>query len=248
MAEPAISVRDLSAGYVPADAVLRLANFEVPTGRIVVVLGPNGGGKTTLLRALLGETPWRSGEVRLQGPVGYVPQTERARLDFPLGALDVALMGTYSWTPWYRRIGAEQREVALDSLRRVGMADLAEERFGELSGGQRQRVLLARALSRRARILLLDEPLSGVDRPSADAIERVLAELRDEGRTILLSSHDIESARRFDLTLCVNREQVAFCPPDELTPEALARTYGGEMIVLDGDRQAVVIQHHSHEH
>ncbi len=247
MSEPAISARGLSAGYVAGDPALRGASFEVPAGRIVVVLGPNGGGKTTLLRALLGETPFRSGDVRIEGPIGYVPQTERARLDYPVSALDVALMGTYTWTPWFRRVGGEQREVALDALGRVGMSGSASTRFGELSGGQRQRVLLARALAKRARILLLDEPLSGVDRPSAEAIEGVLGEFRDEGGTVLLSSHDIESARRFDLALCVNREQIAFCPPSELRPEILARTYGAELIVLDGEQRAIVVQHHSHD-
>jgi len=126
-------------------------------------------------------------------------------------------------------------------------ASWAGAQFGELSGGQRQRVLIARALAQEAQILLLDEPLSGVDRPSGERILALLDELRDDGRTVLVSTHDIEQARRFDLVLCVHGEQVAFGPPaDVLTPEILQRTYGGELIVLDGGERAVVVQHHHH--
>ncbi len=220
--------------------------FTAPAGSITAVLGPNGGGKTTLFRALLGEAPFRSGTVRIGAGLAYVPQTERARLDFPVSALDVALMGTYAATPWYRPAGAAGRRRAEAALERVGLADEAGTRFGELSGGQRQRVLIARALAQEARVLLMDEPLSGVDQPSGERILAVLAELREEGRTMLVSTHDIHQARAFDSVLCLNGEQVAFVPPADLTPELLARTYGGELIVLDGGERAVVVQHHHH--
>ena len=142
--------------------------FAAEPGEVIAILGPNGGGKSTLFRALLGELPHRRGTVELAGRPAYVPQTERARLDFPVSALDVALMGAYSRTPFYRRL---DRAPGLEALARVGLEAQAGERFGALSGGQRQRVLIARALVQDAQVLLLDEPLSGVDAPSAASIE-----------------------------------------------------------------------------
>lgn len=245
-AETLVEVEGLAAGYRPGEPVLSGVDFTAAPGSITAVLGPNAGGKTTLLRALLGELPQRSGEVRVTGPVAYVPQTERTRLDFPLSALDVALMGTYAATPWYRPAGRAERRLAAAALERVGLADAADTRFGELSGGQRQRVLIARALAQRAPVLLLDEPLSGVDQPSAERILTLLGELRGEGRALLVSTHDINQARGFDRVLCLNHVQIAFVPPAELSSELLARTYGGELIVLEGGERAVVVQHHSH--
>jgi len=244
---PLVEVDGLEAGYVPGRPAIRGITFAVGAGRTVAVLGPNGGGKTTLLRALLGEVPYTRGRVRLAAEAGYVPQTERSRLDFPVSARDVVLMGTYPRVPWYRRLGSAERAAADDALERVGLADRSAAPFGELSGGQRQRVLIARALARDASVLLLDEPLSGVDRPSGERILSLLDELRDGGRTILVTTHDIEQARRFDLVLCVNGEQVAFGDPaDSLSADVLQRTYGGELIVLDGGARAVVVQHHHH--
>ena len=141
-----VSTHDLRGGYVRGQDVLGGVDFAVQAGEIAGVLGPNGGGKTTLFRALLGELPYRSGEVQVAGRPAYVPQTERARLDFPVSALDVALMGAYGRTPWYRRVARDDRTRAQQALARVGLEERAHERFGALSGGQRQRVLIARAL------------------------------------------------------------------------------------------------------
>jgi manganese/iron transport system ATP-binding protein/manganese/zinc/iron transport system ATP- binding protein len=245
-AEPLVEVHGLSAGYVPGEPAITGLDFAIGAGEMAAVLGPNGGGKTTLFRALLGEAPQRTGTVASER-IAYVPQTERSRLDFPVSAFDVALMGTYGGVPWYRRIGHGERDAATRALERVGLAAEARTRFGQLSGGQRQRVLIARALAQDAPVLLLDEPLSGVDRPNSERILAILAELRAEGRAILVSTHDIEQARGFDAVLCLNRRQVAFGAPGELTAEVLAATYGSELIVLEGGERAVVV-HHDHDH
>jgi ABC-type Mn2+/Zn2+ transport system ATPase subunit len=245
-AAKAIVARGVGGGYAPGRPVIEDLDFAVAAGTTVAVLGPNGGGKTTLFRALLDELPERSGEVEVAGPVAYVPQTERYRLDFPVSALDVVLMGTYDEAPWYRPLGRERRARAGRALARVGLAERAGDRFGDLSGGQRQRALIARALVAEARVLLLDEPFSGVDRPSAERILAILDELRGEGRAVLVSSHDIEQAKRYDSVICVNGRQVFNGRPGAITPEILRDTYGGEIVELDGGDRAIVVQHHHH--
>jgi ABC-type Mn2+/Zn2+ transport system ATPase subunit len=246
---PALAVKDLRGGYVRGTDVLGGATFNVEPGEIVAVLGPNGGGKTTLFRALLDELPFRTGTVELEGRPAYVPQTERARLDFPVSAHDVALMGAYGRTPWFKRVAKRDRAKADEALDRVGLADRAHHRFGTLSGGQRQRVLIARALVQDARVLLLDEPLSGVDRPSATQIERVFAELQAEGRALLVATHDVAHARAWARVLCLNNGQVAFgSPSDCLSTAVLSATYGDELVILDGSGQAVTVSHHHHDH
>jgi ABC-type Mn2+/Zn2+ transport system ATPase subunit len=245
--QTAVRAAGLSGGYAAGAEAIADVDFALAAGRIAAVLGPNGGGKTTLFRALLGELPVRRGEVELAGRPAYVPQNDRTRLDFPVSALDVVLMGAYGRTPWWRRVARADRAAARRVLERVGLADQARARFGALSGGQRQRVLIARALLQDAPVLLLDEPLSGVDATSAARIEAVFGELRAEGRTLLVATHDVEQARAWDLVLCLNRRQVAFGAPAEvLTPDVLQATYGPELVILAGGRRAVAVEHHEH--
>ena len=244
-----VRVHDLAGGYTPGADAVEGVSFALEEGEMAGVLGPNGGGKTTLFRALLGELPRRRGHVELAGPPAYVPQSDEARLDFPVSALDVALMGAYRRTPFYRRLGRGERAIAKAALERVGLAEQARARFGTLSGGQRQRVLIARALVQDARVLLLDEPLSGVDAPSAARIESVLRGLRDEGRALLVATHDVEQARAWDLVLCLNGAQVAFGPPEEtLTLPVLERTYGAAIVELPGPGGQAVMPPHHHDH
>jgi ABC-type Mn2+/Zn2+ transport system ATPase subunit len=246
---PAVAVDRLTGGYVAGSDRLRDVTFALEAGAVAAVLGPNGGGKTTLFRALLGELPVRRGQVELAGRPAYVAQADRARLDFPVSALDVVLMGAYRRTPAWRRIARADHERARGTLDRVGLADRASMRFGALSGGQRQRVLIARALLQDAPVLLLDEPLSGVDAVSAARIETLFGELRAEGRTLLVATHDVQQARRWDAVLCLHGRQVAFGAPAEvLTTAVLQATYGAELIVLADGERAVAIDHHGHEH
>lgn len=244
-----LRVSDLAGGYGGDVLALRDVSFTLPPGTITAVLGPNGGGKTTLFRALLGELPVHRGEIALAQAPAYVPQTDRTRLDYPVSALDVVLMGAYARTPWYRRIARADRDQARELLARVGLADRADTRFGALSGGQRQRVLVARALLQDTAVLLFDEPLTGMDAVSAAGIERVFGELQSAGRTLLVATHDVGQARAADLVLCLNGRQIAFGEPAAvLSAEVLQSTYGGELILVDGNRTAVTIAHHTHHH
>jgi ABC-type Mn2+/Zn2+ transport system ATPase subunit len=247
-ARAVVGVEGLAAGY-DGRPVLTDVGFSLSGGSSLCVLGPNGGGKTTLFRVLTGELAPLAGRVHVDGRPAYVAQTERTRLDFPVSALDVALMGTLPGGRWWLPARRSERVAAQSALERVGLAAEAGERFGELSGGQRQRVLLARALVQEAAVLLLDEPLSGVDPVSGELIARLYGELAEEGRAVLVSTHDVESARAFDRVLCLNRRQVAFGPPGEaLRRDALEQTYGREMIVLEGEQpaRAITVQHHEH--
>lgn len=246
--EPLIEASALAAGYDGKPAISGVT-FSLHAGERMALLGPNGGGKTTLMRALLAELAPLSGELRVGVRCATVPQTERSQLDYPVSALDVATMGALSRLPWWRRPGRHDREVALDALEQVGLADLAPETFGKLSGGQRQRVLIARSLVQDAQVLLLDEPFSGLDRPSSENLEALIASLAAAGRGVVIATHDLEQARRWDTVLCLNRTQVAVGPPDEvLDLEVLEATYGGAIVELPGSGGRAILPPHHHHH
>ncbi|MEA2155001.1 MAG: hypothetical protein QOE11_1141 [Solirubrobacteraceae bacterium] len=250
MTGPLAQAEGLAVGYDGAP-VLTGVTFSANPGERLAVLGPNGGGKTTLFRALLGELAPLSGAVDVRTRCALVAQTERSRLDFPVTALDVAQMGTVPRLPWWRRPGRAEREQALQALDAVGLAEEAGRSFGDLSGGQRQRVLIARALVQDAQLLLLDEPFTGLDAVSAMRLDQLLTDLAAAGRGLLIATHDVEQARRWDLVLCLNRRQVAFGTPEEaLTRETLAATYGGALVTLPGTGEQVLLpaDHHHGDH
>jgi ABC-type Mn2+/Zn2+ transport system ATPase subunit len=245
-AEALIESADLAVGYGGPPAVEGVS-FRLMPGERLALLGPNGGGKTTILRALLGQLRPQAGSLRVSARCGSVPQTDRSRLDYPVSALEVATMGALSRLPWWRRPGRADREEARGALSRVGLEPLAGETFGELSGGQRQRVLIARALVQDARVLLLDEPFSGLDRSSAEALEELIATLAGEGRGIVIATHDLEQARRWDAVLCVNRRQIAIGDPEgALDRDVLEATYGGAIVELPGSGARAILPPHHH--
>jgi ABC-type Mn2+/Zn2+ transport system ATPase subunit len=236
----------LAAGYNGEPAISG-ASFSLQPGERMALLGPNGGGKTTLLRALLGELRPLAGELRVGARCATVPQTERSQLDYPVSALDVAAMGALSRLPWWRRPGRRERQAATQALRRVDLGSLAGETFGKLSGGQRQRVLIARSLVQDAQILLLDEPFSGLDRPGSERLEALIETLAAEGRAAVIATHDLEQARRLDSVLCVNGRQIAIGAPDEvLSLAVLEATYGGSIVELPGSTSRAILPPHHH--
>jgi ABC-type Mn2+/Zn2+ transport system ATPase subunit len=247
--EPLIKATGLAAGYGGAPAISGV-EFTLLPGQTLALLGPNGGGKTTLLRAVLGELRRVEGTLAVRTKCGTVPQTERSRLDYPVSALDVATMGTIASLPWWRRPGRREREAAVRALDRVGLRDLAGETFGRLSGGQRQRVLIARALAQDAGVLLLDEPFSGLDRPSSEGLETLIGELAGEGRGIVIATHDLEQARGCDLVLCINKRQIACGPPAEVLADlgVLEATYGGAIVEIPGTGSRAILPPHHHHH
>jgi zinc transport system ATP-binding protein len=216
----AIAVERLTFGYDPRQPVLEDVSFRIPRGQMVACIGPNGGGKTTLLRLLLGFLKPESGTISLLEnrpqavlqKIAYVPQAQRYDRLFPISALDVVLMGLLRELRWTGRFSRSQRERAHSALESVGLADLANVCFGSLSGGQAQRVLIARALVSDPELLFLDEPTASVDPAAEEQIYQLLQSLRGS-RTIFQVTHDLRTAHsEVDTVLCVQREVVMIAP------------------------------------
>jgi manganese/zinc/iron transport system ATP- binding protein len=245
---PAMEIHDLTVSY-HRRPVLWNVDLAVPQGKLVGIIGPNGAGKSTLIKAVMGLIPLSSGWVQVLGkPVGqmrqevaYVPQRESVDWTFPVTVMDVVLMGRYGKVPWYRRIGSADRDRAADALRQVGMLNYARRQISNLSGGQQQRVFLARALVQESRIYFMDEPFAGVDAATEAAIVKLLQDLREAGKTVLVVNHDLQTAQQyFDMLLLLNMRLVAFGPTDEVfTPELLQKTYGGRLTILADVADAV---------
>ena len=240
----AIVVRELSVAYEGRPA-LSDVTFSVPAGTLVGVLGPNGAGKTTLLRALLGVLPHR-GVAQVHGSTAYVPQLSAVDRSFPIDALGVVVMGRYRRLGWLRRPRAGDRRIALELLERVGLAERARSPFSSLSGGQRQRVLVARALAQEGEVMLLDEPLTGIDAPSQETVLRVVGEHCAQGRTVCMTTHDLaQAARACDRLVILDGRLVAEGPTEEVfRPEVIRDAYRSELLRLDA--RTALVDHGSH--
>ena len=225
---------------------LNNVTFDVDAGTLMGVIGPNGAGKSTLFNAIAGLQPVRGGKVTLRsvdqgsGALAYVPQRESVNWRFPVTVMDVVMMGRCCRLGWFRRPGKKDRELVNACLGRVGLWDLRSALMTELSGGQRQRVFVARALAQEASVLLLDEAFSGVDAGAQEGLVEVLQTLRDEGRIIMLATHDLTNlGGRFDQVLCLNRHVCACGPPNQVfTAEVMEELYGahGINLTMGGER------------
>lgn len=227
---------------------LRDASFAIPRGTIAALVGVNGAGKSTLFKAIMGFLPLASGEIRIlgktvrealaEGLVAYVPQSEEVDWTFPVLVEDVVMMGRYGRMGFFRIPSREDREAVEAALARVGMSDFRRRQIGELSGGQRKRVFLARALAQNGRVILLDEPFTGVDVQTEEAIIALLKELRDEGRVMLVSTHNLGSVPEFcDRAILVKGTVLAYGPTaTTFTQKNLERAFGGVLrhFVLGG--------------
>ena len=232
--------------------VLEDIDFAITAGQMVAVIGPNGAGKSTLFNALVGLLPISSGDIELLGrpsrerratDVSYVAQRDEIDWRFPVRVEDVVLMGRYPHVGWVRRPSAADRATAREALARVGLADLASRQIGQLSGGQQQRVFLARALAQEARLLLLDEPFTGLDAVAEATIFEILADLQREGRAILVATHDLNTVmHHFETAIALNRRIVGYGPvQDVLCSDILTETYGGQLTMLRGADGRVVV-------
>ena len=227
-----LEVSNLTVSYNDSHA-LEGISFDVHTGERVAVVGPNGAGKSTLFKAMVGLIHPKTGTIQTNdAEIGYVTQRSTVDWDFPVTVHDVVMMGRIGkmgWLRWQRPI---DREIVRRCLEQVGMAEYASRQIGELSGGQGQRVFIARALAQEATILLMDEPFTGVDAPSQEAILEILDRLHNQGVAVLVSTHDLNLAvERFDQLALLNRRLVAYGPPRQaITPQALVAAYGSQAV------------------
>ncbi|MFI0446492.1 anchored repeat-type ABC transporter ATP-binding subunit [Actinomadura sp. 6N118] len=234
-AAPALDVENLAV-ELGGRRVLTDVRMRVTVGELVGLIGPNGAGKTTLLRAALGLISTVSGRIRIEGvppavargTVGYVPQRHEFAWDFPISVEKAVMSGRIHRLGRFRRAGRDDRSAVTEALERVDMAALRRRPIGELSGGQRQRVLVARALALRPRLLLLDEPFTGLDVPTQELLIELLQRLRED-KAVLMTTHDLQGAALTCGRLCLlNETVIADGPPSELRdPAVWLRAFGG---------------------
>jgi len=234
-----VEVADITVAYTNGNIALRDASFTLQSGTICALVGVNGSGKSTLFKSIMGFLKPAKGQVRIAGRsvaearksklVAYVPQSEEVDWSFPVNVWDVVMMGRYGHMNFMRIPRQEDKRVVLECLERVGMTAFKDRQIGELSGGQKKRVFLARALAQKGRIMLLDEPFTGVDVQTETAIIELLRALRQEGHIILVSTHNLGSVPEFcDQVVLINRTVLAYGPTDRVfTEKNLTEAFGG---------------------
>ena len=226
-----VTAAELTVRYGDVVA-LEAVDVAIPRGTSVAVLGPNGSGKSTLFSAVVGLAEPGAGEVAsATDRIAYLPQQVAVDPMFPATVRDVVAMGRWGALGWRRRMSDEDQRIVEESMSALAVDHLARRRLGELSGGQRQRALLAQIAAQDAELLLLDEPFTGVDRPTEDTVRQLIDGWRDEGRTVMVATHDLaRAARDYDLVLALNRRLIAFGPAAETcTEEVLAATFAGHV-------------------
>ncbi len=246
--ESGIITSDLTVTYNNGTTALRNVSFEIPTGTITALVGVNGAGKSTLFKALMGFIPTVKGEISILGQsvksalkenfIAYVPQAEEVDWEFPVLVQDVVMMGRYGHMGFFRKTRQQDILEVEHALNRVGMTNFKDRQIGELSGGQRKRVFLARALAQKSKIILLDEPFTGVDVKTETAIIKLLGEMRKEGKIMLVSTHNLGSVPEFcDRTILIKETILAYGKTENtFTRQNLELAFGGVLrhFVLSG--------------
>lgn len=243
---PAISTQNLCAGYGDLVALDGL-NIEIPQASSLAVIGPNGSGKSTLLGVLAGTVAATSGKATVSGGTpALVLQSTDVDRSLPITVRDTVSLARYPSVGLFRRLGAQDRDAIDNALERLAISDLASTQLHDLSGGQRQRVLVAQGLAQKAEVLLLDEPVTGLDVTSRSIILGLIDEEVADGRTVVVTTHSLEEARRCNRVLLLDTSPIAFGTPDEvLTEEHLRQAFGGNFIRV-GDEFILDDPHHSH--
>ena len=244
-----LRAEDVTVTYRNGHTALWNASFDIPRGTVTALVGVNGAGKSTLFKAIMGFVPTAKGDIRIldmdvadalrQNLVAYVPQSEEVDWAFPVLVEDVVMMGRYGHMGFLRRARQADRDAVDEALDRVNMREFRHRQIGELSGGQRKRVFLARALAQDGQVILLDEPFTGVDVQTEAQIITLLRAMRDEGRVMLVSTHNLGSVPEFcDRTVLIKGTVVAHGPTDTtFTRSNLEKTFGGVLrhFTLGGD-------------
>lgn len=244
-----ISASDVTVTYRNGHTALYDASFSVPQGSVTALVGVNGAGKSTLFKAIMGFVPMAQGDITIMGDsvkkalknntVSYVPQSEEIDWSFPILVEEVVMMGRYGHMGWLRKPKQSDYAAVDQALERVNMTEYRKRQIGELSGGQKKRVFLARALAQEAKVILLDEPFTGVDVQTEHQIIALLKSLREEGHVMLVSTHNLGSVPEFcDRTIMVNKTVIASGPIETTyTQQNLQRVFGGVLrhLTLGGD-------------
>jgi iron complex transport system ATP-binding protein len=236
---PAVEAKDLELAYGPK-VVLERSSFSIPFGLITAVIGPNGSGKSTILNAIAGLVSPSAGTIRTVdrgARISYVMQSTKVSDSLPISVGEVVQMGRYADTGIYRRLKAADRDAISRAMERLGVSDLADRHLAQLSGGQRQRTFVAQGLAQSHDILLLDEPLTGIDVVTAMAIDEVIHEEVEEGCAVVITTHDLTEAAASDHVILLAGRVVASGPPDEvLTADNLRAAYGSALLHVDEGR------------
>ena len=240
--QPILDVSHLSVSYEGREALENIT-FHLHAGERVSVVGPNGAGKSTLFKVVAGVLPPTSGEVNISGYgprghicIAYVPQRSQVDWRFPASVADVVMMGRIGRVGFFRWPHRSDWDIVHAALEAVDMDPLSNRQIGELSGGQQQRTFLARAMAQEAELVLMDEPLNGLDTPSQEAILSLLDKLRQQTITVMIATHDLgQAASHFDRVMLLNHQLIRFgSPQDVLTSENLLRAYGGHAQLIRG--------------